>query len=546
MDQFRARRRRHTPAVLVATVIVAQVLAAVACLLALLAGLPLWAAVVTAVVAGAVMFVRVGGRMTLSWAEAAWLFVRNRRPAAGHSADFRSPGESVGLHWVDGQVQAVVELLPPQRGWTRITRETFDSGEHVPVSALADCLEQHDVSLSGIDIVSHGSRAVSGTPAADVYDSLVGPLPAAAQRSVWIVLRFDAADHVESIARRGGGEEGASRTVAVAARRVVRALADAGCRSRILTASEIESAAARICRGVHPVAMDQDWSHVPLPGVFNVGNAVDPGHLSREVLTAVWAAPSLGTTVAVRLRPSDRPGSVRAGAAFRRTVRTAPERLGIPGTISMQGRHRDALLSHLPTSSPELDGLTPMSEFDRADLDALALPVAGCGQLVGSDAHGHAVTARVTGRGVGDVYIAGELYLAQQMVFRAVATGARVLVHTDRPHAWATLIGTVATPTRLRAAAESSWSDTGFDTIVVDGVPAPPTRAGVTTIHLHSHPQQWPSTAPHLTIVQPGAAGDRVVLTTGDRHVELALVTISSETAFIGRGRTPAGLAAAR
>ncbi len=51
-------------------------------------------------------------------------------------------------------------------------------------------------------------------------------------------------------------------------------------------------------------------------------------------------------------------------------------------------------------------------------------PPAGCGQLIGSDDYGHGITARIAGPGVGMVYVAGELYLAQQLVFRAVATGA--------------------------------------------------------------------------------------------------------------------------
>ncbi|MFF2109477.1 type VII secretion protein EccE [Rhodococcus koreensis] len=38
------------------------------------------------------------------------------------------------------------------------------------------------------------------------------------------------------MARRGGSEDGASRAITIAASRVVRALADSGCRARILTA----------------------------------------------------------------------------------------------------------------------------------------------------------------------------------------------------------------------------------------------------------------------------------------------------------------------
>lgn len=368
-----------------------------------------------------------------------------------------------------------------------------------------------------------------------MYDALVGPLPAAAQRTVWVVLRFDPSTNQASVARRGGGVDGASRTVAVAARRVVRVLADAGCHARILSAAEIESACARICRGVHPATMDREWDHVPLAGAFNVGNAVDPRHLSAAALTGLWSAPSLGTTVSVRLRPGRTVDESRIGVSFRRTTRAEPTRLELRGLISAQGRHRDALLAHLPVAPTDLDELVPLAEITPERLAALDLPVTGCGQLIGSDADGNAVTASLFGPGVADVHVAGEHYLAQQVVFRAVATGARVLVLTDRPHAWATLVDAVGAPLRLRVGGETAWNETGFDTLVVDGVAAAPQRAGVTTIHVHHDTGTLPRSAPTVSVVQPGSCGDHVVLDSGGARIDLALVTISSESAFIGR-----------
>ncbi|WP_241961771.1 type VII secretion protein EccE [Rhodococcus opacus] len=72
------------------------------------------------------------------------------------------------------------------------------------------------------------------------------------------------------------GKEGASRAITIAASRVVRALADYGCRARILTAPEIESAALQISRSVDPKAFTETWKHAPLPGVCNTGYGVDP------------------------------------------------------------------------------------------------------------------------------------------------------------------------------------------------------------------------------------------------------------------------------
>ncbi|MDF3303886.1 hypothetical protein [Rhodococcus sp. T2V] len=70
-----------------------------------------------------------------------------------------------------------------------------------------------------------------------------------------------------------------------------------------------------------------------------------------------------------------------------------------------------------------------------------------------------------------------------------------------------------------------------------DGVHALPPRAGVTAIYHYDEPSQWPGAEPDLSIVQPNALGDRILLSTGGTSIELMLVTISSETAFIGRPR---------
>ncbi|ERB53667.1 hypothetical protein N806_21270 [Rhodococcus sp. P27] len=45
------------------------------------------------------------------------------------------------------------------------------------------------------------------------------------------------------------------------------------------------------------------------------------------------------------------------------------------------------------------------------------------------------------------------------------------------------------------------------------------------------------SDRPEISIVQPFALGDKITVETGRTRVELTLVTIASETSFIGRPR---------
>ncbi|NLE79270.1 MAG: type VII secretion protein EccE [Rhodococcus sp.] len=519
--------------------VIAQVVGLVFALVAGICGLSIWICLAIGLVFMAVALIRVRGWSTVDWIRTAWHYSTKPEYSITRAVDYEAPtDQNIGLRWDGTNVVAVVEVLPPHGNLTQIAPGSFQSTHLLPTSALASCLTQHDISLSGIDIVSHGYRAAAGSPATEVYDRLVGPLPATATRTVWVVLRFDALAGKDSVDRRGGGREGASRCITIAANRIVRTLDDNGCRARILTAPEVDSAALQVSRGVVPTALEETWHDVTLPGVSNTGYEIEPRALTKELLAKLWVPSSLGTTVTVRLRPGSIEDQVQVAAGFRITTPTPIDPLTIPGLVSMSGRHRDGLLANLPIAITDADGRSLFRDIPLHSLDALSLPPAGCGQLVGSDDGGHGITARIAGLGISTVYVAGEMYLAQQLLFRAIATGARVLIHTDRPDAWAPFIDSIATDDRLRLAGQHPQTENRFNTVVFDGVSALPSRAGVTAIYLYGDASQWPAAEPDLSIVQPNAIGDRIMLSTAGTSIELTLVTISSETAYIGRPRT--------
>ncbi|MGC0365222.1 type VII secretion protein EccE [Rhodococcus sp. 27YEA15] len=492
---------------------------------------------------GAVLFamLHIGGWSTTSWVRTFFRFKRRRSTDPGTVVSFETHDEqSIGL-CVDGpSLVAVVAVTAPHDYLTRVARHSFDASHPLPTSAIADCLHQHDISLSGIDIVAHGYRMASGTAATDVYDRLIGPLPATAIRSVWLAVRFDAATGHAAAARRGGGEQGAGRAVTIATHRIVRVLDRAGCSARILTAPEIASSTAQVTRGTPIADITETWRNTPLPGVSNYGYGIDPAFITAATLAKIWAVSTSGTSVTIRLRPGDRNSSVKISATCRFTTLNPPSSAPLAGLVSLRGRQRDSLLTNLPTAITTLDSISPAGTMHLDALDSLALPVAGCGQLVGSDENGHGVMARIFGPGVNVVFVAGELYLAQQLIFRAVATGARVLVHTDRPSNWSSLVDSIGAPDRLRVSGQGNNPESAFDTVVFDGVEGLPPRAGVTAIHVYGHPRQWPTGDPEISMVQPYALGDKITVRTGTKAVELTLVTIAAETTFIGRPRAAA------
>ncbi|WP_405179676.1 type VII secretion protein EccE [Nocardia sp. NBC_01377] len=518
--------------------LVAQVIGLCAGLIALLAGLDKWPALAVAVALMLLPLIPIAKRTVLDWIATWWRYLSKRDYEIGDTVDFRGPDDrSLGLYWDGSRVVTVVEVLPPRGGLTRISSSTVHASHLLPLPELAKCLNQHDILLSGIDIISHGHRSRSGTPAGTIYESLLGPLPATAHRAVWLAISFDTIACPEAAARRGGGSEGASRAVTIATQRIMRALEDADCSARILTAPEIRKAVLQITAGYDPRALTHSWRYAEIGNAVNIGSAVDPKRLGSDLLAQLWVAPSRGTTVAVRLRPGNSAESVSIGAAWRLTARELPDRGKLAGMVSMAGRHRDGLLAHLPLAAPGVDDTVPMIEYPIDVLSALHLPSSGCGQLIGSDEENQGVAVRIVGTGISTVYVAGELYLAQQLVFRALAVGERILIRTDRARAWDNLVQTIGNPERLTIAVETHQSDAGFTATVVDGVLAPAPHAGVTTIYVTGDPMGWPATRPDLSIHQPGAIGNHVVLRTGTAQVDLTLVSIPREATYIGQPR---------
>lgn len=516
----------------------AQVLGLVVGVVVLTVHVRWWYALGAAVAAGLLLLIPFGKRTVGAWLVTLWRYWTRRDYEIGDTFDFRGPdGRSLGLYWEGSRVVTVVEVLPPRGGLTRIDRNTVHASHLLPLPELAECLSQHDILLSGIDIISHGHRSRSGTPAGPIYESLLGPLPATAHRTVWLAIGFDVLACPDAADRRGGGSEGAGRAVTIATQRIVRALEDADCSSRVLTAPEIQNAVWQITAGDDPRALTQHWRYVELGNGVNIGAAVDPKQLGSDLLAQLWVTPSRGTTVTVRLRPGATADTVNIGAAWRSTTRELPEKTRRKGMVSMSGRHRQSLLAHLPLGIPGLDATVPMSEYPIETIDALHLPSSGCGQLIGSDDEGNGVAIRLVGQGISTVYVAGELYLAQQLVFRALAVGERILIRTDRPQAWEQLVTTIGNPERLAVAVETHQSDANFTAAVVDGVHAPAPHAGVTTIYLSGDPRGLPPTRPDLSLHQPGAIGNHVVLRTGTAQVELMLVSIPRETTYIGHPR---------
>jgi type VII secretion protein EccE len=414
---------------------------------------------------------------------------RRRRREPESSEPFDAPtadGTPIGFRWDGTTLLSVIKIDENPQALTVLEPGMTVSGEVVPVQALVDCLRQFDITLDSIDVISQGARSSGHTAVAAVYDAVLGPLPAIAQRSVWIAVRFDPSRCADAVRRRGGGRDGILRTATTATRRVANRLTESGLRPRILGATEIALATNQLSDGVNLATLEEAWD-VCRDGRFRLCSfAVEPEMLTTAGLGVLWTVPSYSTTVCLSLRGDDDPDlvGVRGLARFDSDFGVP---VNLPGLIHLRGYQFSALACSLPIPAPT----RPVEHWAYGrrdtDLDELAVPASGCGQVIGADDEGRAVALPLFGPQIGRVEISGTLHLAQQAVLRSLALGARVLVHTRRPGLWRAMVDEVDDHNLLWVAdfnrgAIQAGSDRNYSVEMFDGVPERSVRAGVTTI----------------------------------------------------------------
>ncbi|BBZ67167.1 hypothetical protein MINS_25960 [Mycolicibacterium insubricum] len=474
-----------------ADLVLLQVLIAIGLMVALLLHVPGWQGAAAGLALGLVLVIRARGTTLprLLALRSGFLLERRRRtrgpgPAEPFDAS-ASDGTLIGFRWDGRTLLSLLKIEENPQALTVMEPGVTVSGDTVPVDALVECLQQFDITLDSIDVISQGARSHGHTEVAAVYDAVLGPLPAIAQRSVWVAIRFDPSKCADAVRRRGGGREGILRAATTATRRVANRLTEAGLGSRIQSASEISQAANQLSDGVNPHTVEETWRTCQ-EGRFKLRSfGIKPAMLTTAGVGLVWTIPSYSTTVCVSLRRD--PNEVTQVRGLARFDTHNRARIHLRGLTHLRGYQYSALASSLPVPEPTRQIDTWAYAAQEQDFQNMAVPASGCGQVIGADENGRAVALPLFGPQISRVEIIGTLHLAQQAVLRSLALGARVRVHSQRPRLWRGMVEEVddhdllwvADPNRRTMQA---GADRNFTVEVFDGVAEQSVRVGVTAM----------------------------------------------------------------
>jgi ESX secretion system protein EccE len=289
--------------------------------------------------------------------------------------------EPVGFAWHRGAWTAVLQLDAATSMIAPVGSTAGAAGTAgLPLGALASCLEHRGVVLDAIQVIWHcypGNTALPpSSPALRSYLEVLGPLPAAARRTVWIAMRLDPRRCPAAVAERGGGMTGCHRALIAALSRVRATLETRGVPARPLDADQLLRAGicAAELSGVagfsgdgKPVTLSEGWTTVTAAGIGHASYTITGWGTTGPVhnLTALTGVPALSTTVALWISPGEGSGEVGLRGLVRISARN-------PAELEAADRRLRSVSQQLGVA------LRPLGGLQRAGL-AATLPLGASG-----------------------------------------------------------------------------------------------------------------------------------------------------------------------
>lgn len=551
MSTTRGRVQAHRSGWLRIALASAVLYSVVICVLVAVAvggGLPIWACALIGVVALVLLFVPIRGRVVLiEWPEVVGAFWRRRKrdlietlPAP---TDVVVISGEAGVRWDGFTLVAAVEVTPQDPEPTYESDGRAVTHSVLPLKLVASLMTQYGLHID-IDVVISARHVPAGSSYRVVYAETVGSRALPGQRRTWLVLRLNTMDNLDAVFKRGPSRVAAPKALATATARAVQRLKQEQIRAHALSAEELEGLSELLLAPVKAASSQELWGSVQSGANYISTYVGEPSALSVAQLDQWWSWRTEDSVVMLRMCHGTHKGEVLVGPVVRYVTTGKAARPLAEAKLSLPtGLQRLMLIAALPGGDRSVDVALPAADFTDLD-DDFAVPMGPAGQVVGQLDDGTMISVPLWDQGADParrrVEARVSTELAQQLVLRAVVTGARVAIHTDARERWATLMAAVGDSQRLFFATSGAFA---CDIAVFDGRPVS-TVAARTVVRLLDATSPA-ATGVELTFVQVSEHHLEMTLGSGEPQA-LRIIRSREEDRYLGIGAPAAAARRAR
>jgi type VII secretion protein EccE len=261
----------------------------------------LWLGITLSVLIVIAVVLTVRGRRLTGWITAIFSWRKRHRaapdppsePAVGATV---TPGDHVAVRWLGDHLVSVVELIPRPFTPTVIVSGDAFTDDVVDTRLVERLLAAHCPELEA-DVVSAGYRVGKTAPSSLValYEQVVGPYPAPANRRTWIVLRAKPEETSKPAQRRDVGVAGLARYLVASTTRIADQLSSNGIDARCCRSFDDFDHATEIS------FERETWSSIKGRSTFTAAYTAAGGP------DVWWSARADHTITRVRVRPGSAP-----------------------------------------------------------------------------------------------------------------------------------------------------------------------------------------------------------------------------------------------
>jgi type VII secretion protein EccE len=381
------------------------------------------AAVIIAVVVPAILTYR--NRTIIGWLRQGWRYRRFSRKSTTLISY-----EGSGLVWDGKTASMYLEMYPDSYFVSIVNPDGSLTAPAIPIDVIREELIQFDIHTDHVTVFTTGHKYFAPTRLSAIYHSVTGPVPALLTGRTFIEVSVALDGSLDSVYARMGNRTvpvGLGNTVRIASKRIKRRLNRLGWTVDILSRSQVKTVTESALDILAPLMRKESWqlcgdtsmsmtAHTPIPRAWTQ--------------SGYWEWNQFGVHRQISVLRLDR-GADGADHAelYYCYIDSDIHALDLAEAVGLRreyGQQGNILTTVIPTAETVRPTEVPRRTLWTKDKFPFRMFPCGLGVFVGFGENRSQVYVNLSRGGEEPLYVVSPAAFVQQLVIRALTTGARV------------------------------------------------------------------------------------------------------------------------